>query len=1130
MSAKFRLFIIRTCKSKIIIIAAALLGLYTLTGFFLAPYLIERFLPNMLNQRLQSQVSLGEVKINPFALTLEAREFHISEPSGETMAGFRRFFVNFQVSSIFRWALTFSEVAMDGPSVNVVIDSKGRINLSRLAGETPAPPSDNEEKSTPLRMLLRNIMFSDGEINVTDTRQSIPATVTLNPLNIQMTDISTLPEGKGRYTLSADINDGTTMHWSGSISLLPLRSEGSLKIRHIPLTIPWNFVRSRLNIAPPEGHLSLESQYILDIDGDTEILMLDDFGADLVDVGIQIKEAEENLLNLPGINLNIGKVDIIQRKIDDVRLVIRGGKLNLIKEKDGALNVQHIAGVGKDPIPLPSTPSGDSEAPWVISMSKFSLEGLALNYTDQSITPAVLFSIDESLLAFKAAISTDLPNAKVHIDDFGITLRQIALGFDDAPQPVFQLGNLTMAGAFDLGTRNASISSLQMTEGIIDVIRNNDNSINIAHLFDTKNPAPDISSKEPPAEKRDTWRFIAERISLSESKARFTDLGVNPDGPVIDLDKINLTVSNFDGKSPSPFEISLQVAQGGRLTVSGNFEPSVAQVKSTITLDDLALSTVQPYVSSIAELTINSGLLSTRGSFNRTAKGDMTYKGQLGISNLQIIDNSTNDTLLGWQRFEAPELRVGLSPKALEIDTIKLSGLSGKLFIAEDKTVNVVSAFRTKDKPSTEPQKKPDPEAPGAVLPVRIGKLVVDKGLLAFSDLSLRPQFATRIHELKGVVIGISSSPGARTQIDLNGRVDEYGSSRIKGEISAYAPEEFTDITMTFRNLEMTNMTPYSGKFAGRRIDTGKLSLDLQYKIENSKLLGNNKIVINSLKLGEKVESPDAVSLPLDLAVALLEDSRGVIDIDLPVSGNLDDPEFAYGALIWKAIVNLLTKIVTSPFRALGALFGDGEETLKAVVFEPGSSSIPPPEEEKLIKLRDALIQRPQLKLTVTGRYQSDSDGQAIRNLKARRALAEISGKSLEPGEEPDPVDFSNPDSQQKLARLFADRYGQEAYDAMLVEITPRDKSAESKDAPKDPGEIAKLMFSEIVKREPVNPNLLKQLAYDRAQSIAGQMSGSDGIPPDRIVIRPPEESTDDSEESISSTLGLDAITSETEE
>jgi outer membrane protein OmpA-like peptidoglycan-associated protein len=367
--------------------------------------------------------------------------------------------------------------------------------------------------------------------------------------------------------------------------------------------------------------------------------------------------------------------------------------------------------------------------------------------------------------------------------------------------------------------------------------------------------------------------------------------------------------------------------------------------------------------------------------------------------------------------------------------------------------------------------------------------------------------------------------------------VDEYGTSKITGEINSFDPKQFTDITMAFRNLEMTNFTPYSGKFAGRKIDSGRLSLDLQYKIQNKQLQAKNKLILEKLKLGERVESPDAIHLPLDLAIAILKDSNGVIDLDLPVTGNLDDPDFHYGRIVWKAIVNVLTKLVTAPFRALGALFGSGEELLDAVTFDPGLKDIPPPEQEKLLKLMETLQKRPQLKLTITGRYSSDTDGQAIKELQVRRAVAEASGMQLKPGENPGPVDFSSAESQKRLAEIYVSRYGQEAYDAIVAQITPKVDAAETKDAKSkkkktkktgtvqvvvDPGALSKLLYADLIKREQVDPATLTQLADDRAKVIAAKLIGDNGLPQERISIKPSEGVKRG--EALTSVLGLDSM------
>ena len=1131
-------------KSKAVIIIAGLAILYTLIGFFLLPYLVERYLPSMLGRRLGCEVSLKEVKINPYAMTLEAKEFQIKEPSGRAMTGFQRLYVDFELSSLFRWALTFAEVDVDSPAVNLVIDPDGKVNLARLAGQETAAATTGKKESKPLRLLLRNITVNQGRIDVTDNRQSIPANVSFYPLNIKLADISTLPDRKGPYTLTATSADGATLKWSGQISLQPLRSEGNLGFEQISLSTPWKFFRSSLNISSPRGNLGLTTHYLFDYSKEKPVITLDALNVSIKDVGLQLEGAGKDFLDLQEITLDNGKIDLMQQKVDADGFAIRGGSVDLIKDKTGDLNVQKVARRAAATVSTPSTSPANVQTPWTVNVSGISLEDLAVNYTDQGSSPAVALSAKDISLNLKAAITTGSPDMQAQINDLGLSLRQIAIGYAGASRPPLQAGSLTVAGgALDLGKRSVSIATLEVKGGRVDVIRNKDNTINLAKLFGAMSSAPKGSEKEPQAATGDPWQYVVENISLSGFKTQVSDLTVKPDTPLINLDNISVSASHFDGKSPFPFKTGLHVIQGGDISASGTFDPTGIAVKTTVNIKDLALPIAQPYLSQVASgLTLNSGRFSAGGAFDRTVKGGMAYKGHVRIAGLKIIENSTRDTLIGWEELKTPEARFGMDPGGLEMDTLKLTGLECKFIISEDKTVNVVEAFKTNSRPSTEPQtKEPAPvsaaQNAGGTFPVRVNRLSMEKGKVDFADLSLTPQFGAKIHELNGVVIGISSTPGARTQVELEGRVDEYGTNNVKGEINVFDPRQFTDISVVFKNVEMSALTPYSGKFAGYKIDSGRLSLDLQYKIQNSKLLGQNKIIIDSLKLGQKVESPDAVHLPLKLAVAILKDANGVIDIDLPVSGDLNDPEFRYGPLIWKAIVNLLTRLVTSPFRALGALFGGGEDLLNAVNFDAGKGDVPPPEQEKLVKLLNALRQRPQLKLVVTARYNSDSDGQAIRQLQVRRAVAEANGMELEPGEDPGPVDFSNPRSQEKLAAIFIERYGREAYDVLNPPVKVDDEKAKVKETKKkakkkqevvtvtqepiDPGELAKRLFADLIKREQVEPSALKQLADNRAQAIVTLMAGPDGLPAERVMVKPSEGTTD---KQIPAAFDMDAM------
>ena len=358
----------------------------------------------------------------------------------------------------------------------------------------------------------------------------------------------------------------------------------------------------------------------------------------------------------------------------------------------------------------------------------------------------------------------------------------------------------------------------------------------------------------------------------------------------------------------------------------------------------------------------------------------------------------------------------------------------------------------------------------------------------------------------------MSSTPNSRAQVQLEGNVDAYGLAKIGGEINVFDPVAFTDIDMTFQNVEMTDLTPYSGKFAGRKIDSGKLSLNLGYKIDNGKLLGNNQIVVDKLKLGQRVESPEAVNLPLDLAVALMEDANGVIDIGLPVQGDLNDPKFSFGQLIGKALASLITKIATAPFRVLGALVGGAaEENFDAIAFEPGDAVVPAPEREKLKKLAVALQKRPQLTLEVQGRYSAEIDGKELKGLSVRRTVAGRLGTTLAADEDPGPVDYGNPDTTRALEAMFAERFGDSELKVLKDSLEKdKGKAAQSAAQPtqaekaEDPGQLSKAIYARLVESEPLPATVLTALAEARARAIVAVLTGDAAVASERLSTKPP--------------------------
>jgi hypothetical protein len=340
-------------------------------------------------------------------------------------------------------------------------------------------------------------------------------------------------------------------------------------------------------------------------------------------------------------------------------------------------------------------------------------------------------------------------------------------------------------------------------------------------------------------------------------------------------------------------------------------------------------------------------------------------------------------------------------------------------------------------------------------------------------------------------------------------------------------------------------------KFAGYKIAEGKISLDLKYKVRDSKLEGDNHIVIDQLKLGERVDSPDALKLPLELAIAILKDSDGRIDLGLPVSGDMNDPQFSYGAVVWKAIGNVLTKIVTAPFRALGALFGISGDKMEAVDFDPGSAKLLPPEREKLKQVAQILAKRAQLKLTAPAQYSEAADGAALKARAVRLEIAKRAGITLAAGEEPGPLDLQDRHVRSALRDLYAERFGKAEYDKAKADAEktgtvpvakPADApepdenkagsgaaanaaSAKAGDEPKgkisllqrvgrlasgepqvaDAGDFYRKLRARLDENQPLAADALTQLGQQRAQAIVAALA-EDGVDASRASAGAPEK------------------------
>jgi hypothetical protein len=417
-----------------------------------------------------------------------------------------------------------------------------------------------------------------------------------------------------------------------------------------------------------------------------------------------------------------------------------------------------------------------------------------------------------------------------------------------------------------------------------------------------------------------------------------------------------------------------------------------------------------------------------------------------------------------------------------------------RLVIAPDQTLNIARLFTPaagNAPPAVQTVRLEESRhAPGGnpgAMRIAIGTVKVQGGSANFADYWIKPNYAVSLQQLSGAISGLSSDPKSRAKVDLEGRVDRYAPAAINGEINLLSAALYTDVHVKFDGVEMTSVTPYSGHFAGYEIEKGKLSIDVTYQVENRQLTAKQKFVIDQLQLGDRVESPDAVKLPLKLAVALLKDRNGVIDIDLPMSGSLDDPQFRVGPLIWKAFVGLLTRIATSPFTLLAKLGGRDDE-INQVDFAAGSAALDAAAQERMTALAKALAERPSLELEVPTAYSPDADGGALAQARLETRLAAAGARP----------DMAEPDRFDLLRKQYEKDAGKAPLPAAALTVLEMRKK-KGAEVPWQAG--IEQLENALRAQQPATDVELGELARARTQAIRDALLGAGQIDAARVFV-----------------------------
>ncbi|HIC8839531.1 DUF748 domain-containing protein [Aeromonas sp. 602200] len=602
------------------------------------------------------------------------------------------------------------------------------------------------------------------------------------------------------------------------------------------------------------------------------------------------------------------------------------------------------------------------------------------------------------------------------------------------------------------------------------------------------------------------WQWQIKQIAIVKGDLTLTESSSGkPQARQLSGLKLALGPLGSKGEQPSKLTLATQFNQSSPLAFDGQLTLTPFTLSGDINQQGLPLTLAQPYLADLVRIKVQNGLLSskTRLDLATTAQGDLsklTLQGGLDINGLKVVDRADNQRLLEFNTLALTGLTYDGISQQMRIKDIALNKPFARIEINEDGTTNLQQLLLPQPAAAKSTEAKAGSKAPD--FRFTIDQLRTEQGNLRFADRSLSQDFVADIASLGGQSRHISNIPGQRSDLAFNGKVDRYAPVTIRGGTNLLVANPILDIAVAFHNLELTTFTPYSGTYAGYAIDKGQLSMKLHYKLEGNRLEGDNDITIKKLQLGEKIKSDQAKDLPLGLAIALLSDANGVIQMNLKVKGDLDQPDFSIGNIFWDVLGNTLSKAITSPFSLLASL-ADGTEDLDELPFLPGDPDLTPTQQEKLVKLAQALKDRPKLSMNIRGKVNFNEERPILQRQKLERVLAKLTGNQAD-------LDLLEQDSalQEALAQAYEERFGEDLED--LADRLHLDEESTALRAQ------AVILLRD---QQLITAKSLRNLAMRRAQNTKEFLVDSQGIAPERLFVLDSQVKEEDKEAKVILTL-----------
>ena len=1016
-------------KKKIALIAGicvvSLLLIYTLLGFFGLPYAIKNIAPKYLKD-YNTTLFVSDAKFNPFTFELNATNAELNTTS--PLFSTKQIDLKLKPFSIFKKLVEIDIFRLDEPKVKIARDKKANFNFSNFISDDNATSEDNSTSS--INFALNNAKIIKGSFSYSDQNLTKPFNVSFDDINYELSSLNTKKNSAGSHIFDSNSSLAHKIDLNGDIKLNPLKIEGNVSIKDFSIKpVAISFIdNDTLNLK--NAIINLKINYALKADENaTKINLKDGFlnvkglsldeGANELSLGelelpkfdldSKIADKTEAALNLSAINLNdISFKNAISANVKSLNLSDISLLANL-NEKSELNATAKLKSVGASTLKVDEANRNLANLK-DINASNLNLN-LANNKTALTLEKIALNGINAPL---SKSANANVASAGVTNTNFTMDGNKSLANLDELNVKNIELKakNKDIASIADVGVKSISFDLLKMALGIENVSidrakfsselsENGLSAVNELRFGEqstkatktakhTKKVEKKAENKSASKSKENEFKFDIKNISVNNADIALTHLF---EGEKIahKFDNLNVKVANLssDFSKPLDVKVAMKSSQKLNLDVDSKIKIEPLDVSAKIKLNDTNLPKYFAYAKPFLEADLASGQLESSAEISYAK--DIKADAKVSIKDIRLNGKKT-EKLIAFKSLDLE--KISFAKNDLAISGVSLNSPFIKAHLSKERKFNlsqIVKEDKNKAKTEAKPESKKTASKKDDELKFSVKNFSLKNGEVDFSDASLFMPFATTISKLNGKLTDIDKKRPSSGE--FQGVVGKNGFAQITAKLFPFELKQNTDIKLDFKDIDLTDITPYSGQFVGYKIKKGKLNLNLNYSVVDSKLNGSNFINFDSLTLGEKVDSKDAVNLPLSLAISILSDQNNQINIDLPVEGNLDDPDFKYGGVIWAAVKKLFADITLAPFRFLGNALGLGSKDLSSIDFLAGSSELISSEAPKIADFIKLTGSKPKMKLSITPTY-SKLDESFYKNKKLDQKINQIIASS----------------------------------------------------------------------------------------------------------------------------------------